>query len=153
MSTDSCPFCLGRFEPLLETARWRLVRHADPAPTAGWMMLATRAHRVGPWALDDEESADLGPLVRAVSRAIREVTGAERVYLLGFNEAVPHMHLHLVPRHAATPETAGWALADHYRSVAASGAGCGPEEADRVARLVAGRVADGLSADGLASGI
>jgi diadenosine tetraphosphate (Ap4A) HIT family hydrolase len=115
--TSPCTLCGSTLPSLAGNPRWRLVRFADPCPVVGWTMLVSRHHRAGPWELSDEESAEFGAIVAAVSRATREATGCERVSLLSFNEAVPHMHLHLVPRHAATAETAGWAVADLARAV------------------------------------
>ncbi len=115
----TCPLCAVAATPFLESPRWLLLRHADPVPIAGWMMLVARAHREGPHALEREEQAELGPLVAAIAGAVRAATGCERTYLLSFNEAVPHVHLHVVPRHAADPTTASWALADRYRDTAA----------------------------------
>lgn len=51
-------------------------------------------------------------------RIVRAVTGCARVYALAFGEATPHMHCHLVPRHAADADTESWRVADVYRAVA-----------------------------------
>ena len=54
--------------------------------------------------------------------ALREtprLTACERVYLIGFGEGAPHLHLHLIPRCAADPASAAWSVADLYRAVAA----------------------------------
>jgi len=143
---DGCPLCLAAAAPLLESPRWRIVRHADPVPVAGWMMLVARAHREGPHALDREESMELGPLVAAMSGAVRAATGCERTYLLSFNEAVPHFHMHVVPRHAADPSTASWHLADRYRDTAAGRvAAVDPSDADHAARRVADAALGALS--------
>ena len=56
-------------------------------------------------ALDEPtpaEAAGLGPVLRAVTAALREVTGCEKTYVALFAEAegFSHVHFHVVPRHA-----------------------------------------------------
>jgi histidine triad (HIT) family protein len=134
----ACPLCAVAATPFLESPRWLLLRHADPVPIAGWMMLVARAHREGLHALEREEQAELGALIAAIATAVRAATGCERTYLLSFNEAVQHVHLHVVPRHASDPTTASWALADRYRDTAARRtAAVEAAVADETARTVA----------------
>ena len=45
------------------------------------------------------------------------MTGCDRVYVIAFGEATPHLHAHLVPRFAAEPATESWRVADLYRAV------------------------------------
>ena len=122
-SGTGCMFCEGASAPptiLLQSPRWNLYRHADPTPIAGWMMVATRHHDTGLDVMCPQESAELGVILRAMSIAVRAVTGGERVYALTYNEAVQHLHLHAIPRFAADARTKSWALADFYRAVQAS---------------------------------
>lgn len=148
-TNPTCALCGPSMPSLIENPRWRLVRFADPSPVAGWTMLVSRSHRAGPWELDDAEAAEFGAIVATVSRATRAATGCDRVSLLSFNEAVPHMHLHLVPRHAAVAETAGWAVADLARAVIrGERPGVAPEEADAAAARVASAALPGLRALG-----
>lgn len=120
---------------------WRLYRHADPTPIAGWMMLAAREHRSGLEALQDLESAEIGLVLRALAKATQEVTGADRIYSITYNEAVQHFHLHIIPRFATDDRTKSWALADFYRSVAS---GTTPaidsNEATRIAEKIAAQL-------------
>lgn len=141
MSADAtCPFCAGTQTVYLESERWQLLRHADPVPLAGWMMLATRAHRGGLDELSSVEQTEAGVILSALAKAVRAETGSERTYSITFNEAVRHLHLHVVPRHASDPTTTSWALADRYRATARKEADpAKPEEAERVARAIAAR--------------
>ena len=132
-----------------ESPRWRLLRHLDPVPVAGWMMLATREHRAGLDALTAEESGELGEVLSEVARAVRLETGCDRTYLLSFNEAVPHLHLHVVPRHAGDARTTSWALADLYRATARrEEAAIDPLHAESLARRIGARVAAALATRG-----
>jgi diadenosine tetraphosphate (Ap4A) HIT family hydrolase len=79
--------------------RWR-VAHAFGTSLPGWLVLVPRRHTV---ALDDltaDEAADLGPLLRAVSSALRDVVRCRKTYVALFAEAegFQHIHFHIIPR-------------------------------------------------------
>lgn len=113
-----------------------LVRHGAPPYTlAGWTMFHAQRHVQGPAHFNDAEAASFGPVLRHVTKALEEVTGAPRVYFVAFGESVPHMHAHIAPRYASLPATsAAFGIADLYRSVAKGEAkGATAEEAMGVA--------------------
>ncbi len=145
MQGTNCPLCGDGWSVVAESPRWKVVRHADPAPIAGWMMIVAREHRAGPDALDATEQAELGLVIGATASAVRQITGCDRTYLISFNEAVPHLHVHVVPRFASDPTTTSWALADRYRATTRGEVASVPAtDADRVAsdigRVVAARL-------------
>ena len=79
--------------------RWRAA-HAFGTSLPGWLVLVPRRHTV---ALDDltaDEAADLGPLLRAVSSALRDVVRCRKTYVALFAEAegFQHIHFHIIPR-------------------------------------------------------
>ncbi len=146
MTASACPFCSGAQTVYLESERWQLLRHADPVPLAGWMMLASRAHRGGLDELMPAEQAEVGVVLAALAKAVRDETGCERAYSISFNEAVRHLHLHVIPRHASDATTTSWALADRYRATARKeSAPADPAEAERAARAIAARLAPQLA--------
>ncbi len=146
-----CPLCSAADAAYLESPRWLLLRHADPTPIAGWMMLVARAHREGPHALAREEQSELGGVVAALCEAVRIATGCERTYLLSFNEAVQHVHVHVVPRHASDATTTSWALADRYRDTALGrSAAVERASADEMASMVARHAERALASFGFA---
>ena len=53
--------------------------------------------------LTDDESAELGPLLTRLTKALRVVTGCEKTYviLLAEAEGFGHVHFHVVPRMAS----------------------------------------------------
>lgn len=53
-------------------------------------------------------AAELGPLIRDLSRALEEITGSVKTYVMQFAEAegFAHLHVHLVPRAADHPDDA-----------------------------------------------
>ena len=145
-SAADCPFCNRVQTIYLESPRWWLLRHADPIALEGWMMVASRSHFGGLDELPHEEQAELGVVLAEVARAVRAETGCERTYTISFNEAVRHLHVHVVPRHAADASTTSWALADRYRATARKErAPADPAETERVARAVAARCAPALA--------
>lgn len=81
------------------TEGWDVVHSFDTA-IPGWLVIVARRHLVAVADLSDAEAAELGPLVRDVSRALHEVVGCPRTYVVHFAESPqhPHVHLHVIPR-------------------------------------------------------
>ncbi len=96
---------------------WVVRHHLAPAPLVGWTFLGTVRHVQGAADLNDREAAELGPMLRRVSRAVRTLTGCDRVYAIAFGQGAPHLHVHLIPRFDSEPGTAAWSVADWYRAV------------------------------------
>jgi diadenosine tetraphosphate (Ap4A) HIT family hydrolase len=96
-----------------------------------WFVVQTATHRADLADLDDAEAAELGPVARAVSRAVNEAVGAARVYFYLLNEAQPpHVHFHVVTR-----------LPDDPPEVRGPGLLGRPGPADGPSREIAGAVA------------
>lgn len=137
----SCAICELHHDPegldALEIARsdlWLLRHHPAPAPLAGWLLLDARRHLAGPLAFTDAEAASWGVAVRRASQLVQQLSGCDRVYAIAFGEGAPHLHLHLIPRFSADPDSTAWRVADLYRAVA-----CGaraPADATAVQELV-----------------
>ena len=79
--------------------RWR-VAHASGTSLPGWLVVLPRRHVIALDELTAEEAADLGPLLRALTAALREVLGCSKTYVALFAEAegFAHVHFHVVPR-------------------------------------------------------
>jgi diadenosine tetraphosphate (Ap4A) HIT family hydrolase len=75
----------------------------DGYEVPGWIVLRVRRHAEGLEGLDAEDLRTFAVRARDLSKAIQEVTGAERTYLMMFGEAHPHTHALLVPRAPDTP--------------------------------------------------
>ena len=69
----------------------------------GYLMVEPRRHVSLLGDMTDEEAAAIGVVVNRLSRALREVVGAEHVYSFVFGDRVPHLHFHLAPRYPGTP--------------------------------------------------
>ncbi len=87
---------------LLETDEW-LIRHSVETNIEGYLILEARRHILDLSQASDKEIATYGPMVALATRAIRRVVSPERVYTFTLAEAVPHLHLHLIPRAKEMP--------------------------------------------------
>jgi diadenosine tetraphosphate (Ap4A) HIT family hydrolase len=79
--------------------RWRVV-HAFGTSLPGWLVVLPRRHVTTLDQLTAGEAADLGPLLRALTAALREVLGCSKTYVALFAEAegFAHVHFHVMPR-------------------------------------------------------
>jgi diadenosine tetraphosphate (Ap4A) HIT family hydrolase len=80
---------------------WR-VAHAFGTALPGWLVVVPRRHVTSLDELTPEEAADLGPLLRNVTGAMRSVLGCAKTYVALFAEAegFAHVHFHVMPRAA-----------------------------------------------------
>lgn len=87
------------WETVLRTPGWDVVQAFDSS-VVGWLVLVLRRHVTSLAELTDLEAAELGPLVKQVSRALHDVTGCEKTYLAQFAESPlhRHVHVHVIPR-------------------------------------------------------
>ena len=104
----------------------------------GWVLLWSHRHDAqGLWELTDDESAELGPLLRDLSAAVRTACDADRTYVLSLGEHSLHFHAMVMARTADTP------AADRGPALLAAAARLADPEA---ARAAAGRVRAALAA-------
>ena len=80
---------------------WRVV-HAFDVALPGWLVLVPRRHVTALAQLTDAEAAALGVWQVRLSRALHQVTGCVKTYVMQFAEApgFGHVHVHVVPRAA-----------------------------------------------------
>lgn len=148
--TSMCPICASlesASDPaeILRVGAFRLRRHPSPSPLAGWTIVDLARHAATIDELSEHEASELGRLVARSVAAIRAATGCERVYVLAFAEAARHVHVHLAPRHEGDSRTAGWAIADLYRAVAAGEVAAADEPACEAAATAIGAALRGAS--------
>ena len=86
-------------EDVVHTEHWR-VAHAFNSTLAGWVVIVPTRHVLSFTELTPAAADELGGLVLRMSRALEQVTGCVKTYLMQFSEAegYSHLHLHLVPR-------------------------------------------------------
>ena len=92
------------WDNIYRTAHWDVV-HSFNTSLPGWLVLVARRHMAAVAELTAAEAAELGDLQRRVSRALHEVTGCAKTYIIQFAEHPdhPHVHFHIVPRMANQP--------------------------------------------------
>lgn len=83
---------------------WR-VAHAFDSSLPGWLILAPRRHVTAVADLTDAEAAGLGGWQVRLSRALHDVTGCAKTYVvqLAEKEGFAHVHFHVVPRMPGLP--------------------------------------------------
>jgi diadenosine tetraphosphate (Ap4A) HIT family hydrolase len=80
----------------------------------GHLFVESRRHASGLPDLTDAEARSVGWWSTRVSRALRDVAGAEHVYAAVIGDAVPHLHIHLLPRFPGTPPEYWWTRLDEW---------------------------------------
>jgi diadenosine tetraphosphate (Ap4A) HIT family hydrolase len=89
---------------IARTPQWDVV-HSNNTSLPGWLVLVLRRHVNALADLTDDEAAALGPLVKAVSVALRDTVGCPKTYAVQFAESASHqhVHVHVIPRYADQP--------------------------------------------------
>lgn len=91
-------------ERIAADPHWR-VAHDFNSTLPGWLILVPRRHVTSIAALTDAEAAALGTWQIRLSRALGEVTGCVKTYIMQFaeKEGFAHVHFHVVPRMSDLP--------------------------------------------------
>lgn len=103
MSKVECIFCRGaeadaeleRVE-VWQDAHWRLTVSLS-SEVAGFAYLEPKRHISHIHELDGDEAETFGRALAKCTKALKEATDAEVVYIYVFGDGVPHLHLHLAP--------------------------------------------------------
>lgn len=87
------------------TNYWDVV-HSYNTSLAGWLVLVARRHIETIAELTSDEAIELGALLHKASKAVHQVTGCKKTYVIQFAEHPdhPHVHFHIIPRMANQPE-------------------------------------------------
>lgn len=70
----------------------------------GYCFVDLRRHAPGLANLTDAEAEAIGRLIAHLSRALKAELYAENVYAFVVGDRVPHLHIHLIPRHPGAPQ-------------------------------------------------
>ncbi|HMM96751.1 HIT family protein [Phycicoccus sp.] len=131
-------------ERVAVTEHWR-VAHAFDTSLEGWLVLDAREHVEALHELPAAAHTELGELVGRLSKALRDVVGCTKTYIMQFSEATGfgHLHVHLVPRMPDQPaESRGPAVFRHLGPDAV-GAQVGEARRDELALALADRLSAG----------
>jgi histidine triad (HIT) family protein len=66
-------------------------------------MLDLKRHVPQIGEMTEREAGAVGVAMKRTAQALQEVLEAEHVYTLVSGNAVPHVHMHIVPRYPGTP--------------------------------------------------
>lgn len=111
MSTvDGCPLC-DRENSIAAVDdggwvyrdQWWSVGVLPGVEVPGWLVIQSRTHVIPVWEIDPDGQAVLGPLASRAAEAISAATGAGRVYMTAFGEAMEHWHMLLAARPEGLP--------------------------------------------------
>ena len=86
------------WDRIRRTPNWDIV-HAFGTSISS-IVLVVRRHITAVADMTAGEAAELGPLVKEVSRAVQEVIDCDKTYVVQFAEHPdhPHVHVHVIPR-------------------------------------------------------
>lgn len=83
---------------VFENEHW-IVRHSNETNIPGYVLIEARRHFLDMSHATTRESATYGALLAHTMSAVRRVVpDCERIYTFSLAEAVPHYHLHVIPR-------------------------------------------------------
>lgn len=127
-----CATC--SFEQPRPIARLRVSTLAfyDDARFPGRCVLVLDEHATLIEDLPLEQARDLAHDVRRAAAAIRAASGARRINYAAFGNVVPHVHVHLIPRHGdweTAPAATAWDHPEPETKLA-------PAEADRLVAAI-----------------
>ncbi len=108
---------LGPSSAIWVTDGWR-VAHSFNSALLGWLVVVPRRHIESIHELSDDESVELGRLLRRASKALVDVVGCQKTYVMMFAEApgFSHVHFHVVPRaHALDAEHRGSSIFEYLK--------------------------------------
>ncbi len=75
-----------------------LLRHSLETDILGYLILQSQRHFLDLSEANRAELTTYGGILGAAMKSIRHVSECERVYTFSLAEAVPHFHLHIIPR-------------------------------------------------------
>lgn len=95
---ETCEAC--RIVGSGDTVVWRLTRHwtlnaSRDAGVRPWLVLQSVDHVASPGQLSPQAAAELGPLIRGISRYLEQALDPRMVHIYHLNESsTPHVHFH-----------------------------------------------------------
>lgn len=99
----TCPLCAAAGEDVLwHDAFCRVILVDEPA-YPGYCRVILNAHAREMTDLDAADRQRLMEVVWAAEAALREVCTPDKVNLASLGNVVPHLHWHVIPRHAGDP--------------------------------------------------
>jgi diadenosine tetraphosphate (Ap4A) HIT family hydrolase len=83
---------------IYEDEYWKVCHFPAQQSVLGRIVLEAKRHFLDFSEMSEKEAASYGVLVKRLYSALKQITGAERVYSLVTIDGVPHFHAHFIPR-------------------------------------------------------
>jgi diadenosine tetraphosphate (Ap4A) HIT family hydrolase len=80
------------------------VVHEQQPTFLGYVRAEAKRHVPSFAEFTQAEALAMGQLITRLSRALKDCTGADHVYVFFYGDHVPHLHLHIFARYPGTPE-------------------------------------------------
>lgn len=107
MNSTKCGICERKHPSEYEVfsgEHWR-IRHSQETNILGYCIIEPHRHFLDLSEATDEELQQYSILLSALMKALRKIPECERIYTFSLAEAVPHYHLHVIPRRKNFPRT------------------------------------------------
>jgi histidine triad (HIT) family protein len=103
-SKQPCPICeRQKNSPAIFGNEDWLVRHSAETNIVGYVLIEAKRHFLDMAEATKSECASYGEILQRVTKGIRRMVPAERVYTFTLGEVVPHYHVHVIPRTIQMP--------------------------------------------------
>ncbi|MFC0471054.1 HIT family protein [Halalkalibacter kiskunsagensis] len=110
---SQCPICekheTVNEDVLFENQNWVITHGPLASQLFGYIYIEPKRHVENWTEFTDSELAEIGPLIKKVESALKEVISIDRLYSVTISEAVRHIHFHLITRET-TSEVKGLPL-------------------------------------------
>ena len=88
---------------IYEDEHWKVCHFPAKQSILGRIVLESRRHFLDFSEMTEEEAGAYGVVIKNLYSALKQVTGAERVYSLITIDGVPHFHAHFILRGSDSP--------------------------------------------------
>jgi diadenosine tetraphosphate (Ap4A) HIT family hydrolase len=86
--------------PIFEDEDWMITHGPISSQILGYLYIEPKRH-VENWTdFTDNELSKVGPLIKGLEKAMKQILDIDRVYVVTISEAVRHLHFHIIPRAA-----------------------------------------------------
>ena len=108
MAKNNCPDCIlcqadfNQDYIVHQDEHW-LIRHSEETNILGYYIIQTKRHILDLGDANQDELSGYGSLLSQLIKSVRKLTACERIYTFSLAEAVPHYHLHVIPRREQFP--------------------------------------------------
>ncbi|WP_332695114.1 HIT family protein [Halalkalibacter lacteus] len=99
-----CPICEKHEnlkDVLFENQNWIISHGPLASQVLGYVYIEPKRHVENWTEFTDSELVEIGPLIKKVESALKELISIDRLYSVTISEAVRHIHFHLIPREAS----------------------------------------------------